>query len=77
MNDKHKNFQTQFVKKDKNREQMNIKKNINDKHILKYKYDIEDILKHLCYCCEKYVLNIKFVMHPNHKLNFFPMLLKT
>jgi hypothetical protein len=53
LNDKHKNFQTQLVKKDNNQEQMNILKNINDTHILKYKYDIEDILKHVCYCCEK------------------------
>ncbi len=53
MNDKHKKFQTKIVKKDKNSEQMSIKTNINDKHILKYKYDIEDIVKHVCYCCQK------------------------
>lgn len=41
------------IGKNKNSKQMNIKTNINDKHILKYKYVIEDIAKHVCYCCQK------------------------
>jgi hypothetical protein len=50
---------------------MNIKTNINDKHIIKYEYDIEDIAKHVCHCCQKLCFKDKFVMHFNHALNIF------
>jgi hypothetical protein len=46
---------------------MNIKTNINDKHILKHKSDIEDTRK-TC-IVKNCVLNVKFVMHFNHTLN--------
>jgi len=46
-------LQVEIIGKDKNSKQMNIKTNINDKHNLKYKCVIEDIAKHVCYCCQK------------------------
>jgi hypothetical protein len=53
LNDKFEHLQAKIIGKDKDSKQMNIKTNINDKHILKYKYIIEDIAKHVCYCCQK------------------------
>lgn len=46
LKDKPKCFLTQIVEKNKNLK----KKNIHDKHIFQYKFDIDDIAKYVCYC---------------------------
>jgi len=52
LNDEH--LQTKILEKDKDSKQMNIKKNINDKHNLKYKSDIENIAKNIHRYCLKF-----------------------
>jgi hypothetical protein len=64
------------IGKNKNSKQMNIKTNINDKHILKYKYVIEDIAKHVCYCCQKLCFEHQVCYASQSYIKHFPIPIK-
>jgi len=47
------------------------KTNVSNKYIIKYKEDIQDIVKHICYCCQRLCFAHQVFMHHNHVLNNF------
>jgi hypothetical protein len=55
---------------------MNIKTNINDMHIFKYKYDIEKIAKHVCHCCQKLCFEHQVCYESQSYIKHFPNLIK-
>jgi hypothetical protein len=56
---------------------MNIKTNMNDKHILKCKSILKTLQNIYIIVVQNCVLNIRFVLHLNYTLNDSLILLKT
>ncbi len=55
---------------------MNIKTNINDKHIPKYKSNIENISQHVCHCCQKLCFEHQVCYESQSYIKHFPNLIK-
>jgi hypothetical protein len=62
---------------EKNSKSIDKQTNVNDKYVMKYEKDIEDIAK-MCFIVAKdFVSHIKFVMHHSHTFSNSLILLKT